>query len=93
MALKVDPWHYNHVSNRKEKRRQARRRVNFMDYAPLNDFDDSFLPVNFFRDELIPLDNEEKICYTCDELAMFYNATVGRYECELHTDVEEKETA
>lgn len=50
-------------------------------YVPLNEYDYSHLPEDFFDDELIPLDNEFKVCYSCFRGADFYNATIDAYVC------------
>jgi hypothetical protein len=59
-------------------------------YTPLNDFDNSFLPADFMEDEII-LDKNGEPCYTCGKPSPFYNVTVGRNECEIHTTSRERE--
>jgi hypothetical protein len=58
------------------------------DYGYVLDGDYSFLPRDFENDEYIPLDNSKEMCYTCTKKAVVYNVTVGRVECEDHTDME-----
>jgi len=58
-------------------------------YVPLADFDTSFLPDDFDKDELIPLDTDDKVCYTCGSEASYYNATIEANVCEAHSGVEE----
>lgn len=55
------------------------------EYVPLADFDTSFLPDDFDQDELVPLDNEEHVCYNCGDVASFYNLTIEAHVCEAHS--------
>lgn len=60
------------------------------EYVGLNEFDSSFLPVDFMEDSII-LDKNDEPCYNCGRPSQFYNITVGRNECELHTKSRERE--
>lgn len=60
------------------------------EYVGLNDFDASFLPEDYHEDEII-LDKNWQPCYTCGRPSQFYNATVGRNECDEHTKSKERE--
>lgn len=54
------------------------------EYIPLLDGDDSFIPEDYWKDEIIADDNG-KPCYVCGLPSEFYNMTVDRPECDLHT--------
>jgi hypothetical protein len=60
------------------------------EYVGALDADYSFLPSNFHEDEII-LDRNDEPCYTCARPSQFYNLTVGRNECDLHTKSRERE--
>ena len=59
-------------------------------YTPLNDFDASFLPSDYHEDTIL-LDRNGEPCYNCGQPSQFYNVTVGRNECEIHTKSRDKE--
>lgn len=58
-------------------------------YVPLNEFDTSFLPDDFGKDEIIPLDSGGEVCYSCGNEADFYNVTLQASVCGEHAGIED----
>lgn len=54
------------------------------EYIPLLDGDDSFIPEGYWEDEIIA-DGNGKACFVCGSPSEFYNITIDRHECEIHT--------
>ena len=61
-----------------------------MEYNGQIDADYSYLPGDFFEDEIM-LDKNGDPCYICGKPSQFYNLTVQRNECEEHTKSKERD--
>jgi hypothetical protein len=60
------------------------------EYSRLADFDYSFLPASFWRDEVYYKATSEP-CFVCGDKTERFNATIGAWEClPCGAEVEEK---